>query len=336
MDPCKVKAIFTDYQDIFTTELGLMKGPPASLHLKDGAIPKFCKARSLPYALRDKVSLELDRLVSLGVLSPVSHSDWATPIVPVLKKDGSVRICGDFKVTLNPACAVEQYPIPVIEDMFAALSGGECFSTLDLRDAYSQVPLDEAARKLCVINTHKGLFCYNRLPFGISSAPSIFQRKIDAIISDLPGVQAYLDDVIVSEKECDNGKRLKSVLERFRENGVKLRYDKCKFRQSAVMYLGHRIDSEGLHPIEKNVEAIMRTPYPRNVTELRSFIGMLTFYAKFLPNMSTHLAPLYQLLEKNARWQWKAPQEAAFDEAKERLKNAQILVHFDPTKELKL
>lgn len=125
------------------------------------------------------------------------------------------------------------------------------------------------------------------------------------IIGDLPCVQAYLDDVIVSEKKGDNGERLRVVLERFQEHGVKLQYDKCKFRQSAVIYLAHCIDSEGLHPIENNVEAITRTPDLRNVTELQSFIGMLTFYAKFLLNMSMPLAPLYQLLEKNARWQWK-------------------------------
>lgn len=150
--------IFSDYQDVFSRDLGVIKGPPASLQLKGGVSPKFCKARPIPYALRDKVSSELDRLVSLGVLSPVKHSEWATPIVPVHKKDGNVRICGDFKATLNPACAVEQYPLPVIEDIFARLNGGESFSTLDLRDAYNQVPLDEAARKLCVINTPSSHF----------------------------------------------------------------------------------------------------------------------------------------------------------------------------------
>ncbi|XP_075732178.1 uncharacterized protein K02A2.6 isoform X2 [Rhipicephalus microplus] len=331
-----VHNIVDDYHDVFSKDLGLIKGPPATLQLKEGAVPKFCKARSIPYALRDRVTQELDRLVAIGVLSPVQHSDWATPIVPVLKKDGTVRICGDFKATLNPACTVEQYPLPVIEDMFASLNGGEYFSILDLRDAYNQVPLDEAARKLCVINTHRGLFSYNRLPFGISSAPAIFQRKMDAILSGLPGVQAYLDDVLVSEARGDGSERLKSVLQRFREHGVKLRSDKCSFRQPSVTYLGHRIDREGLHPTEKNLEAIAQAPRPQNVAELRSFLGMLTFYAKFLPNMSTLLSPLNKLLEKGTVWQWGRQQEAAFEKAKDSLMQAQVLVQFDPLKELKL
>lgn len=118
-----VNRLLGEYGDVFSTDLGLIKGPPASLQLKETATPKFCKPRSLPYALRDKVSREIDRLVSLGVLSPVQHAEWATPIVVVLK-DGTVRIYGDFKVTLNPACEVEHYPPPVIEDMFANLNGG--------------------------------------------------------------------------------------------------------------------------------------------------------------------------------------------------------------------
>ncbi|XP_037505880.1 uncharacterized protein LOC119382240 [Rhipicephalus sanguineus] len=247
--PGTVQAISHDntraeYTDVFSEELGLIKGPPASLMLKEGAVPKFCKARSLPYALRDKVAKELERLVSLGILSPVKHSNWATPIVPVLKKDGTVRICGDFKATLNQACETEQYPLPVIQDMFASLGGGEVFSTLDLKDAYNQVPLDEGARKLCVINTHLGLFCYNRLPFGISSAPAIFQRKMDTMLAGLPGVQAYLDDVLVSEKVADNGARLKAVLQRFREHGVKLRRTPNKSGKSpSEMLLGYQIRS---------------------------------------------------------------------------------------------
>lgn len=140
---------------------------------------------------------------------------------------------------------------------------------------------------------------------------------MDAVLGGLPGVQAYLDDVLVSKGKSDNGEQLKRVLEWFREHGVKLRIDKCKFRQPSVTYLGHRIERQGLHPIEKNVDAVMQAPRPRNVSELRSFLGMLTFYARFLRNMSTVLSPLYQLMEKRARWEWLEPQQAAFEKAKE-------------------
>ncbi|XP_049525093.1 uncharacterized protein K02A2.6-like [Dermacentor silvarum] len=328
-------AVLSEFQDVFSTELGLIDGHPVHLKLKEGATPKFCKARSLPFAIRDKVSKEIDRLVKLGILSPVTYAEWATPIVPVMKKDGTVRICVDFKVTLNPVCELEQYPLPVIDDIFACLNGGDCFSTLDLRDAYNQVPLDEDTRKLCVINTHRGLFCYNRLPFGIASAPAIFQRKIDTVLQGLTGVQAYLDDVLVSEKHGSAGK-LREVLQRFREHGVKLRLEKCSFRQEAVTYLGHKIDREGLHPIEKHVEAIAQAPNPQNVQQLRSFLGMITFYSKFVPNMSSLLAPLYKLLENNTRWFWGHAQETAFSDAKQCLREAAVLAHYDPEKPLKL
>lgn len=324
-----------EFADLFTEGLGLVKGPPARLLLRDGTSPKFCKARKVPFALREKVSNELDRLVAEGILSPVSHSEWATPIVPVLKKNGAVRICGDFKVTLNPACDVEHYPLPVIDDMFANLRGGEQFSILDLRDAYNQIPLDEDSRKLAVINTHKGLFRYNRLPFGISSAPAIFQKTIETILQGLTGVQAYLDDVLVSEKNGEH-RNLRSVLQRFREHGIKLRLDKCSFHEPSVAYLGHRIDVKGLHPIEKNVEAIRLAPEPRNVSELRSFLGLITFYNKFMPNLSTMLAPLYKLLEKAAKWVWGAKEQTAFKSAKDSLCSAPVLAHFDPDRELLL
>lgn len=323
-------AVLDRYSDLCTEGVGLMKGPPVRLHIKPGVTPKFFKARKVPYALLDKVSEALDRLVAAGIISPVTHSEWATPIVPVLKKDGTVRICGDFKVTLNLVCELEQYPLPLIEDIFAQLGGGERFSILDLRDAYNQIPLDEESRKLAVINTHKGLFCFNRLPFGIASAPAIFQRRIESILQGLPGVQAYLDDVLIAEEGDSENRNLMAVLERFREHGIKLRADKCRVSEPSVTYLGHRIDANGLHPMEKNVDAIRLAPSPQNVCELRSFLGMVTFYNKFMPDLSTILAPLYKLLKKGAKWTWSTNEKKAFVQVKNALCAAPILTHFDP------
>ncbi|XP_049274248.1 uncharacterized protein K02A2.6 [Rhipicephalus sanguineus] len=263
-DDKELEAILSEYEDVFEQELGLFKVPPVHLYVKGEAVPKFFKARPLSYALRDKVTEELERLVKSGVLSPVAHSEWATPIVPVLKKDGSVRICGDYKVTVNAACVTEHYPLPVIDDIFAALHKGDVYSTLDLRDAYNQIPLDDESKKLTTISTHKGLFCFNRLPFGVSSAPAIFQRTMENLLGGLSGVQAYLDDVLVAEGKADSGSNLKAVLQRFRECGVKIRKDKCSFRKTEVSYLGHKITSDGLHPLEKNMEAVMKAPSPRN------------------------------------------------------------------------
>ncbi|XP_064469840.1 uncharacterized protein K02A2.6-like [Ornithodoros turicata] len=236
-------------------------------------------------------------LCEAGVLTPVTHSEWATPIVPVMKKEGTVRICGDFKVTLNQVCDVEQYPLPEIEDMFASLSGAKCFSKLDLRYAYQQIPLDEDSQKVAVINTHRGLYTYKRLPYGFASAPAIFQRRMESLLREIPGTQVFLDDILIGEGEASFGETLRKVLQRLQDNGVRLREDNCVFHKSQISYLGHRIDKRGLHPEEKKLRAILEAPAPKDVQELRSFLGLLAYYCSFIRNMSSLLTPLYDLLK---------------------------------------
>ena len=125
------------------------------------------------------------------MIEPVQFSDWAAPIVPVIKRDGNVRICGDYKVTVNRAAKLDKYPIPRIDELFTSLSGGMKFTKLDLSHAYQQIKLDEQSRQYVTINTHKGLFTYNRLPFGTSSAPSIFQRVMESLLQGIDGVCVY-------------------------------------------------------------------------------------------------------------------------------------------------
>ena len=145
-----------------------------------------CQAkRTVPYILKKKVEDELDRLTNLGIISPVTSSQWAAPIVPVMKKSGVVRICGDFKTTINQASHTESYPLPRIEELFSNMSGGKYFSKLDLANAYLQIPVEEGSREYLTINTHKGLFQYNRLSFGVASAPAIFQRAMETLLRGL-------------------------------------------------------------------------------------------------------------------------------------------------------
>ena len=148
--------------------------------------------------MREKVEVEIDRLVKEGILEPVQFSEWGTPIVPVLKKDNTVRICGDYRLTVNQACKLDKYPVPRIEDLCTKLAGGKVFTKLDMSQAYLQLPLDEESKDYTTITTQKGLFRYTRLPFGIASSPAIFQRMMDNLLQDLPKVIVYLDDILIT------------------------------------------------------------------------------------------------------------------------------------------
>ena len=207
-----------------------------------------------------------------GAVTKVEFSHWATPVVPVPKKDGTFRICGDFKVTLNPALKVVQRPLSKPEEIFASLAGGQQFSTLDLTQAYQQLLLDEESKELVTINTHLGLYRYNRLPFGVASAPAIFQRSMDQLLHGLSGVMCYLDGIIVTgSSEQEHLSNLAEVLGRLRARGFRLKKQKCHFMQPVVEYLGHLIDANGLHTTPSKRQAIVEARSPTNVTELRSF-----------------------------------------------------------------
>ena len=264
------------------------------------------------------------------MVSKVEESEWAAPIVPVMKADGSVRLCGDYKVTVNQAIKADSYPLPRTEDILASLAGGQSFTKLDLAHAYQQLPLDEASKKLATVNTHKGLYQFNRLPFGISSAPSIFQRAIEGILQGLDHVSVYLDDILLTGATVEEHLQLlEEVLRRLEEAGLRLKKSKCAFMLSSVEYLGYIISADGIQPSPEKVRALMDAPRPQNTSQLRSFLGLLNFYNKFLPQSSTWLAPLHQLLKKNARWSWGRAQDRAFKKAKEALTSSHVLAHYN-------
>ena len=170
-----VDNLLSKYDELFRDELGTLSGITAKLIVQPGAPAKFFKPRAVPYALQGAIEQDLEWQERWGVIEEVNFSEWAAPIVPVPKADGSVRICGDYKVTVNPVLQIDQFPMPKPEDLFSTLAGSKTFSKLDLTHAYQQVLLEPESRQYVTINMHRGLYQYNRFPFGVASAPAVFQ-----------------------------------------------------------------------------------------------------------------------------------------------------------------
>ena len=270
----RLEQLIAKYPGLGQDSVGKMADVKAHLTLKDGAVPVFMKARPVPYSLRAKVETELARLEREGILTQVTWSDWATPVVVVPKTDGSVRLCGDFKVTVNPALNIDRYPLPRIEDILATLGGSTVFSKIDLQLAYLQMELDDASKELTTIHTHKGLFRYNRLAFGIASAPAIWQRAIERVLEGIPKTQCLLDDIIVAGAgEEEHLQLLEQVLERLNRYHLTINKRKCVFFQKEVSYCGYRVDGEGLHKTAEKVQSVTEALPPSNVSQLRAFLG---------------------------------------------------------------
>lgn len=244
--------IRNEFHDVFSSGLGAYKFGKISLSMDTNAKPIFCKPRSVPLAWKDKIEKNLRELITNDILEPVDHSDWGTPLVPILKPNGDIRICGDYKVTINKYLTDFKYPLPLIDEIFAALQGGQLFSKLDLSSAYNQLVLDEKSQLLCTWSTHIGTLKMKRLPFGIKPAAAIFQKTMENILQGIPFVVVYQDDITVSGKSMtEHIRNLKLVLNKLMLAGLKLNLSKCEFFKEEINYLGFTIDRYGLKKIKK-------------------------------------------------------------------------------------
>ena len=226
---------------------------------------------------------------------------------------------------------IDQHPLPRPEELFATLSGGKKFTTLDLSQAYTHNLLDDASSGYVTINTHKGLYKYKRLPYGVASAPAVFQNLMENVLSGIPNVVSYLDDILVTGKDdAEHLTTMKAVFNRLQQFGLRLKLPKCRFLQQSVEYLGHLVDAKGLHATPSKVKALIEAPAPRDITELRAFLCLLNYYSKFLHNLSHLIHPLNNLLRKGQKWEWTTACAAAFNEAKQALVSSKVLVHYDP------
>ena len=225
--------------------------------------------------------------------------------------------------------------MPSIEDLQEKTSGGTLFSKLDFPQVFSQIKLADNSKPLVTITTRKGLFQYNRLPYGVASAPVIHQRAMDGLLRDIPGVLCYQDDIFITGKDQDDHLRTHhAVLSKLQGHRLRLNKDKCTLLQTSIVYLGHRIDKDGIHPTADKVEVVQEAPSPSNVSELCSFIGLINYYQRFLPDLASHLHPLHQLLNKQTPWEWSSDCEEAFSKVKQMLSIDSVLTPYDIEKPL--
>jgi transposase InsO family protein len=319
------------------TGLGTLQGD-FHIHLQPDATPfALHTPRNVPLPLRQKVKKELERMESMGVISKVDvPTPWCAGMVVVPKKDGSVRICVDLK-PLNTAVLREVHPLPRVDDTLAQLTGAKVFSKLDANSGFWQIPVAEDSRLLTTFITPFGRFCFNKMPFGISSAPEHFQRRMNAILDGLPGVLCLMDDIIVyGSDNNDHNTRLHATLQRLQTAGVTLNKAKCQFGKDTITFLGHVISSKGISADPTKVAAIVNMPTPSNVTELRRFMGMVNQLGKFTSDIAELSKPLRELLSKKSTWLWGPSQVSAFQKLKTALTTPTVLAWYNPAADTKL
>ena len=284
--------------------------------------------RRLPLAQRDIADVEVDKLLVRGLIEPCD-SPWASPIVLVTKKDGSTRFCIDYR-RLNNVTRKDAFQIPRIDENFEALSGAEWFSTLDMASGYWQVSVAEQDRHKTAFCTRKGLFQWRVLPFGLSNAPSTFSRLMELVLRGILWERClvYLDDIIIFGRDFESAlENLRHVFDRLRRAGLKLKAKKCKLFQKTVKFLGHVVSKEGVQCDPEKVECVQNWKVPECVTEVRSFLGLASYYRRFIPQYAQIADPLTRLTEKGRKFTWNDQCQQAFEALKQKLVTAPVLAY---------
>ena len=292
--------------------------------------------RRVPVPLLGKVEAELEKMVKLDVIEQVdTPTDWCAPLVVVPKPNGNVRLCVDL-TKLNKSVKREVYAMPSVEETLSKISKGSVFSKLDANSGFHQIPLDKASSDLTAFITPFGRFKFKRLPYGITSAPEYFQKRMDKILQGLPGVLCHMDDILIwgrNKKEHDA--RLFAVLQRLSQANLTLNSDKFEFARAQIEYLGQIVDSSagGLRKDPAKVKAIVEMETPSNVADIRRFLGMVNQLMKFVPNLAEKTKPLRDLLCKDRDWIWGPDQQNAFATLKKDLATPEILALYSPDRE---
>lgn len=318
--------------------LGLVRRPYA-LKLKPGAVPfSLSTPRRVPLPLMGKVREEIGRMEKMGVITKIEEpTEWCAGMVVVQKKEGTVRICVDY-TKMNESVCREKFILPSVEHTLGMLAGATVFSKLDANMGFWQVPLTKESAKYTTFITPFGRYYFNRLPFGIASAPEHFQRMMmTEVTTGLDGVLCHMDDVLVwGRTQDEHDMRLHAVLQKAQETGITLNMDKCELTRHTVKFLGHVLSADGVKPDPEKTSAVQEMDPPKNVSELRSFLGMVNQLGRFIPHLAEKHKVLRDLLSKKNHWYWGEEQQAAFDQLKAELSSTPVLTLYNPNSALKI
>ncbi|XP_055622556.1 uncharacterized protein K02A2.6-like [Toxorhynchites rutilus septentrionalis] len=305
---------------------GRIKDVQVQIHMDSSFKPVFQPVRRVPIPHEAAVNKKLDDLLAKDIIEvKTGPTTWVSPLVIVGKANGEPRVCLDLR-RVNEAVIRERFPMPIVDELLARIGSGKVRSKLDIRDAFLQTELAPESRDITTFITSRGLFRFKRLPFGLVSAPEIFQKVMDEILSGCEGTVCYLDDIYVEgEDKEEHDTRLKIVFDRLNKRGVVLNHQKCIIGVSELQFLGHIISSEGMRPAPSKVEALLSFRHPENVAEVKSFLGLANYMNKFIPNLAAVDEPLRRLLHQTVKFVWTEEQQYAF--------NA-ISVPFDVTEEV--
>ena len=327
-DAARLSAVLKRHRDVFHVEGDPIGHTDLVEHSVDtgSARPVKQRVRPVPMGLSDEVDRQLDEMLEQGVIEP-SSSPWSSPIVLVKKKNGKVRFCVDYR-RLNELTVKDAYPLPRISETLDTLGGSRYFCCLDMKSGFWQVGLDEQAKEKSAFVTKRGLFQWNVMPFGMANAPATFERLMDLVLAGLNWSKClvYMDDILVfgtSFREClDN---LDAVLTALGEANLRVSPEKCSLFLSQIAYLGHVLSAKGVQPDPTKVEKVRHWPVPVNLTEVRAFLGLASYYRRWIKDFATIAAPLHRLQRKDEEWKWTPACQGAFESLRDALCEAPVL-----------
>lgn len=333
---CIEECIFQEYVNI---DHSVIKSPAYEMEIQlENQTPFYYHPRRLSYVEKSEVREMIQELLEKGIIKP-SDSPYASPIVLVKKKNGDTRMCVDYRA-LNKLTVRDNFPLPLIEDCLEYLNNKKVFTLLDLKSGFHQVKISDASTKFTSFVTPEGQYEYLRMPFGLKNAPSVFQRFINKILKsfiDSGKIVVYIDDILLASENMDEHLALLSeVLRCIATNGLELQINKCQFAYSSIEYLGFVVSSEGIKPGTRKLEAVQKFPTPTSVKNVRSFLGLCSFFRRFIPGFAQCANPLYRLTHNEVPFDFDEKCIYSFETLKELLMSAPVLSIYDPTRETEL